>query len=72
MCIKFTTNARARIVRAGGECVTFDQLASRAPTGANTLLLRGPKLAREAQRHFGAVGVPNSKAKPYVSSRKNM
>jgi Ribosomal protein 60S L18 and 50S L18e len=35
------------------EAITLDQLALRAPTGANTLILRGPKNAREAVRHFG-------------------
>lgn len=40
-------------LQAGGECLTFDQLALLAPTGANTCLLRGPKNAREAVKHFG-------------------
>lgn len=51
--LRFTATARARIVAAGGEAITLDQLALRAPTGANTLILRGPKNAREAVRHFG-------------------
>ena len=49
----FTATARARIEKAGGECLTFDQLALRAPTGSNVILLRGPKNAREAVKHFG-------------------
>lgn len=67
--LRFTETARARILKAGGECLTFDQLALRAPTGANTVLLRGPKNAREAVKHFGAPGVPQSHAKPYVRSK---
>jgi len=51
--LRFTATARARIEKAGGECLTLDQLALMAPTGANTLLLRGPKNAREAVKHFG-------------------
>lgn len=51
--LRFTTTARARILAAGGEVLTLDQLALRAPTGSNTLLLRGKKNAREAVRHFG-------------------
>lgn len=51
--LRFTASARARIEKAGGETLTLDQLALRAPTGANTLLLRGPKNAREAVKHFG-------------------
>lgn len=51
--LRFTTTARARIEKAGGETLTLDQLALRAPTGANTLLLRGPKNSREAVKHFG-------------------
>jgi ribosomal protein L18E len=51
--LRVTATARARIEKAGGELLTLDQLALRAPTGANTLLLRGPKNAREAVKHFG-------------------
>ena len=51
--LRFTATARARIEAAGGECLTLDQLALRAPLGSNTLLLRGPKNAREAVKHFG-------------------
>lgn len=36
--LKFTKTARARIEKAGGECLTFDQLALRAPLGQNTVL----------------------------------
>lgn len=48
----FTETARKRIVAAGGECLTFDQLALRSPKGSNTVLLRGPK-SRAAQAFFG-------------------
>ena len=51
--LRFTATARARILAAGGEAITLDQLALRAPTGSNTLILRGPKSHREAVRHFG-------------------
>ncbi|KAJ0078973.1 hypothetical protein Patl1_22343 [Pistacia atlantica] len=67
--LRFTETARARIEKAGGECLTFDQLALRCPLGQNTVLLRGPKNAREAVKHFGpAPGVPHSHTKPYVRS----
>lgn len=50
--------------------LTFDQLALLAPTGSNTVLLRGPKNSREAVKHFGpAPGVPHSTTKPYVRSK---
>ncbi|KAI0096136.1 ribosomal protein L18e/L15P [Nemania sp. FL0031] len=65
--LRFTATARARILAAGGECLTLDQLALRAPTGSNTLLLRGPKNAREAFKHFG-MG-PHKNKKPYVQSK---
>ena len=67
--LRFTETARARIIKAGGECLTFDQLALMAPSGANTVLLRGPKMAREAVKHFGAPGVPGSHVKPFVRSK---
>ncbi|KAJ5218292.1 60S ribosomal protein [Penicillium cinerascens] len=65
--LRVTATARARIEKAGGEILTLDQLALRAPTGANTLLLRGPKNAREAVKHFGFG--PHSHKKPYVASK---
>ncbi|XP_057957882.1 large ribosomal subunit protein eL18y [Malania oleifera] len=68
--LRFTERARARIEKACGECLTFDQLALRAPLGQNTVLLRGPKNSREAVKHFGkAPGVPHSHTKPYVRSK---
>lgn len=39
--LRFTETARARILKAGGEVMTFDQLALRAPLGQNTVLLQG-------------------------------
>lgn len=68
--LRVTKGARARILKAGGEIITLDQLALRAPTGKNTLLLQGPRNAREAVRHFGlAPGVPHSNTKPYVRAK---
>lgn len=52
--LRFTATAKARILAAGGECLTLDQLALRSPTGANTVLLRGRRNSREAVKHFGA------------------
>merc|ERR1712070_913959 len=67
--LRFTESARARIVKAGGKCLTLDQLVMTAPTGTNTLLLRASK-DREAKKHFGpAPGVPGSHTKPYVRSK---
>ncbi|KAK6136928.1 hypothetical protein DH2020_029334 [Rehmannia glutinosa] len=68
--LRFTETARARFEKAGGECLTFDQLALRAPLGQNTVLLRGSRKAREAVKHFGpAPGVPHSHTKPYVRAK---
>ena len=58
--LRFTEQARARIVKAGGEAITLDQLALRSPTGANTVLLRGSKSSRETVRHFGHSTSPNN------------
>mmetsp|Transcript_12126 Transcript_12126/g.41022 ORF Transcript_12126/g.41022 Transcript_12126/m.41022 type:complete len:191 (-) Transcript_12126:167-739(-) len=73
--LKFTEAARARILAAGGECLTFDQLALRAPKGSGCVLMRGPKNARESVRHFGHRSTPNSvhthdHVKPYVRFKK--
>jgi len=39
--LRVTEKARARIIKNGGEVITFDQLALKAPTGANTVLMQG-------------------------------
>merc|ERR1712117_728304 len=41
--LRVTEKARERILKAGGEIITFDQLALRAPTGKGTLLIQGPR-----------------------------
>ncbi len=64
--LQFAEEARRRIVKAGGECLTFTELAKMAPEGKNTILLRGRR-SREALKHFGAgPGVPHSHTKPHV------
>jgi len=67
--LRFTEKARERIVAAGGQCLSFDQLALKAPTGKNTVLLRGAR-RREALRHFGpAPGAKGSHTAPYVRGK---
>ena len=58
-----------RILKAGGEVMTLDQLALKAPTGQNTVLLQGKRTARKANRHFGAAGKPGSHVKPLVRAK---
>ncbi|KAI5124886.1 hypothetical protein M0805_007316 [Coniferiporia weirii] len=65
--LRFTRSAKERILNAGGEVLTLDQLALRAPTGTNTLLLRGKRNSREAVKHFG-MG-PHKNKKPYTTSK---
>jgi len=67
--LRFTATARSRIEKAGGECLTFDQLALKAPTGKNTVLLRGPKNARDVVKHFGVPGTPGSTTRPKIRSK---
>ena len=67
--LRFTAGARARIVAAGGECLTLDQLALLVPTGANTILLRGRKTARTANKYFGNPGTPGSSTRPKIESK---
>eukprot|EP01115_Flamella_aegyptia_P002622 TRINITY_DN136736_c0_g1_i1.p1 TRINITY_DN136736_c0_g1~~TRINITY_DN136736_c0_g1_i1.p1 ORF type:complete len:180 (+),score=62.21 TRINITY_DN136736_c0_g1_i1:94-633(+) len=66
--LRFTKSARARVTKAGGVCLTFDQLAVQRPKGSNCLLIRGPKNTREAVKHFGVPGAIHSHAKPYLNS----
>ena len=66
--LRFTNEARQRILAAKGQCLTFDQLAQLAPTGKNVLLVRGPR-DREAKRHFGLYpGQRGSHTAPRVRS----
>lgn len=50
-----TEGAQARILKAGGEILTFDQLALRAPKGQNTVILQG-----EESNNVGVLNVPGS------------
>jgi len=67
--LKVTEKARDRVLKAGGEIITFDQLALRAPTGKGTFLIQGPRKQREANKKFGAAGRPGSHVKPLVRSK---
>eukprot|EP01100_Stratorugosa_tubuloviscum_P011489 TRINITY_DN512_c1_g2_i1.p1 TRINITY_DN512_c1_g2~~TRINITY_DN512_c1_g2_i1.p1 ORF type:complete len:186 (-),score=83.77 TRINITY_DN512_c1_g2_i1:144-701(-) len=64
--LKFTEAARARILAAGGECLTFDKLALISPRGSNTVLLRGRRKARSSYKYFGVPGSKNSKTRPHT------
>ena len=67
--LRFSETARARIVAAGGECITLDQLAMIRPTGDKCLLLQGDRNRRAVAHHFGqAPGDDNSKTRPKVRS----
>lgn len=71
--LKFTETARKRIEKAGGQCMTFDELAQTAPLGKGCVLLRGPVHARTVEKYFGlAPGVPGSSTRPYVRKATNL
>ncbi|EZG88608.1 60S ribosomal protein L18 [Gregarina niphandrodes] len=68
--LRFSEAARARIEAAGGECLTFDQLAIRCPTGENCLILRGPTGNRKARKYFGnPAGNPKSHTRPRANPK---
>lgn len=67
--LRVTETLRARIAAAGGQVLTFDQLALQAPRGSNCVLIRGKKTARVATKYFGAAGKPGSHARPRVISK---
>lgn len=66
--LDFSKTARVRIEKVGGECLTFDELAVRSPKGADTVLLRGRRHAREVYKHFFGVA-KKGHVKPYVRSK---
>ena len=62
--LKFTNEAKRRIIEAGGCCITLDEFAKKDPTGVNALLLRGANNRKEL-KHFGKpAGLPNGSAAP--------
>ncbi|XP_057612105.1 60S ribosomal protein L18-like [Chionomys nivalis] len=68
--LRVSSRARSRILKVGGEILTFDQLALESPKGLGTELLSGPRKGREVYRHFGkAPGTPHSHTKPYIRSK---
>ena len=69
--LRVTKTARERIEKSGGEVITLDQLALRAPKGSNTVLLRGKRNSREAVKHFGMLHLRKVFANSKVSVRIN-
>lgn len=65
--LRFTATAKARILKAGGEAITLDQLALKAPQGENTVIVKGDREARQAVRHFG-MG-PHKHKQPRILSK---
>merc|ERR1712087_503318 len=68
----------ARLMKKGGRdgktavivgTITDDKRIHKIPKGQNTVLIQGSRKSRDAYRHFGAPGVPNSKAAPFVRSK---
>jgi large subunit ribosomal protein L18e len=59
--LKISAAARKRIIDAGGEVYTFDQLATISPEGKGTILLRGNKHTKVTRR-FGTPGSAGSHA----------
>jgi len=69
LCVLWLCVCPASLAQAGGECLTFDQLAQEAPTGSKVTLLRGPKHSREAYRHFGRPGTRSAHVAPHIRSK---
>ena len=70
--LRFTEAARARITKAGGKCLTLDQLALQAPEGKKVHLLRANQ-DRESKKYWGpAPGTPGSHTKPRVGKRSSV
>uniref|UniRef100_H3CRL7 Ribosomal protein L18 n=1 Tax=Tetraodon nigroviridis TaxID=99883 RepID=H3CRL7_TETNG len=67
--LRFTDGARRRILKAGGQVMTFDQLALASPKGHGTVLLSGPRKSREVYRRFHALMLIYFSSRPYVRSK---
>eukprot|EP00801_Mesodinium_rubrum_P010733 Mrub_10790.p1 GENE.Mrub_10790~~Mrub_10790.p1 ORF type:complete len:189 (-),score=47.98 Mrub_10790:73-639(-) len=50
--LRFSESARTKIINAGGECITLDQLLQKDPLGKNVVLLRG-KMYQKRHQYFG-------------------
>jgi len=61
--LRFTSTARARIEKAGGRCLSFDELLQEKPNGEDCVILQGKRSHRDAVKHFGAAGIRGSKTK---------
>jgi large subunit ribosomal protein L18e len=66
--LRFTETARARILKAGGEVLTFDQLALRAPTGSNTV---STKFAENFTPEFAGLTCPCAQLDAIVTSAEH-
>jgi large subunit ribosomal protein L18e len=62
--LKFSETVRAKILAAGGICLTFDQLALARPAGDKCVLLEGDRARRKQAAHFGAAPRDDNSTKP--------
>ena len=76
--LRITQTAKAKILKAGGECLTFDELAIRCPTGEKCVLLQGKKRWTLITEHIKRCGVrrreeigPRSMSPFWPSSRRS-
>jgi large subunit ribosomal protein L18e len=67
--LSFTESARRRITEAGGEVITFDELAVRSPDGKGCVLLRG-NYNTKVRKRFGVPGAKGSHARPKTGGQK--
>ncbi|KLO03847.1 ribosomal protein L18e, partial [Schizopora paradoxa] len=51
--LRFTRGAKVRILIAGGDVLTLDRLALRAPTSTANILSRGKATSQKAAKHLG-------------------
>jgi len=68
-CLKISESARKRVIAAGGEILTFDQLALREPLGKNTVLVRGPLKCAAKYRRFNGKPVVRTKGRKFERGR---
>jgi len=67
--LRVTEPARRKILKNGGQLLTFDQLALHNPLGKNTYLLRGATKARQALRFFNGAPRVRSEGRKFERAK---
>ena len=70
ICLKTSSTLRERIIKAGGEVYTFENLFKVSPKLEDCVLIKSDRTQRKSYKYFGSPGEKGSEAYPRTVNKK--